>query len=119
MLQTIEGILITALCGLACYFGAKIIKNNKQNLINTITTLVQNAETAIQGTGMGAEKKAKVIATLEAMGIEVTVAVSAMIDSAVNYLNAKSAFFTATATTQTKEVVEQVATEVTATEAKS
>lgn len=52
------------------------------------------AETAIQGSGVGAEKKWIVIAQLEAMGMEAKVWMSVAIDNIVASLNEKQAWLT-------------------------
>ena len=51
------------------YIAATSLRMYKQNLLEMVSGLVNRAEEAIQGSGMGAEKKAIVIAQLEAAGI--------------------------------------------------
>ena len=58
-------------------------------LTATVNNLVQLAEAQIQGSGLGATKKAWVIAQLEATNIKVTVAINALIDQLVAVMNDK------------------------------
>lgn len=53
---------------------------------------VKKAETAVQGSGMGAEKKKLVCAWLETAGVKVTAGLSAAIDAIVRELNDREAW---------------------------
>ena len=98
MWDVIKEILTALIFAGVCAIGAYILKLRKQELLATVTDLIQKAETAITGSGMGAEKKAKVIAQLEAMGIKVNSWISSEIDIIVEYLNEKSGWFADEAT---------------------
>ena len=88
-LQSIFSMLILAiLCGTAAW----LIKNNKQRLMVQVESMIQKAENAVQGSGMGAEKKKIVIAQLEAAGVTVTSWLSDQIDTIVAALNSKGAW---------------------------
>ena len=50
---------------LLCLVLSQLIKSNRQRILQTVEGLVQEAEEAIQGSGMGAETKAYVIDRLE------------------------------------------------------
>ncbi len=106
MLETIKDIALTLVLAGVCAIGAYIIKGNKQKILETVTDLVQRAENTVQGSGMGAEKKAKVIAQLEAMGIKVTASVSAAVDSVVTYLNEKGGWLAESAVDTAKDALE-------------
>ena len=85
--------IIVALCFmLLCMVLAEVIKSNRQRILQTVEGLVQEAEEAIQGSGMGAEKKTYVIDRLEAGGVKVTAWLSAQIDFIVAALNSKGAW---------------------------
>ena len=98
MWDVIKEILTALIFAGVCAIGAYILKLRKQELLATVTDLIQKAENAITGSGMGAEKKAKVIAQLEAMGIKVNSWLSSEIDTIVKYLNEKSGWFADEAT---------------------
>ena len=61
----------------------------KKLLIAQINNLVQLAEAQIQGSGLGAAKKAWVIAQLESVGVKATDGVSEIIDDLVTIMNLK------------------------------
>ena len=85
--------IIVLMCfALLCLVLAQLIKSNRQRVLQTVERLVQEAEKAIQGSGMGAEKKAYVIDRLEAGGVAVNEWLSAQIDFIVSALNAKGAW---------------------------
>ena len=85
--------IIVALCFmLLCLVLSQLIKSNRQRILQAVERLVQEAEEAIQGSGMGAEKKTYVIDRLEAGGVKVTAWLSAQIDIIVYALNAKGAW---------------------------
>lgn len=85
--------IIVLMCfALLCLVLAQLIKSNRQRILQAVERLVQEAEEAIQGSGMGAEKKAYVIDRLEAGGVKVTAWLSAQIDFIVAALNSKGAW---------------------------
>ena len=98
MTEVIKEILTALIFAGVCAIGAYVLKLRKQQILATVTDLIQKAESAITGSGMGAEKKAKVIAQLEAMGIKANTWLSAQIDLIVKYLNEKSGWFADEAT---------------------
>ena len=63
------------------YIAATSLRMYKQQLLEMVSGLINRAEEAIQGSGMGAAKKAIVIAQLEAAGIRVTAWLSNQIDA--------------------------------------
>ena len=85
----VQALVLAGVCAIAAY----LLRARKQQIVATVTRLIQEAEEAVQGSGLGAEKKAKVIAQLQAMGITVTDGLSALIDRTVAYLNEKSGWF--------------------------
>jgi len=105
MTEIIKDILIALILAGVCGIGAYILKVRKQDILALVTDLVQKAETAVTGSGMGAEKKAKVIAQLEAMGIKVNSRLSSEIDKIVAYLNEKSGWFADEATDAVSDIV--------------
>lgn len=90
MLEIIKDLVLLLILAGICVIGAYILKAKKQEIRKIATDLVQKAELAITGSGMGAEKKAKVIAQLQAMGIKVDAWLDTEIDAIVAYLNAKA-----------------------------
>ncbi len=90
MPDAIQGILLSAILAILCGLGAYILNANKKSVLRLISDLVQKAEAAVQGSGLGAEKKAWVITQLEAAGVKVTGWVSTEIDAVVRLLNEKS-----------------------------
>ena len=93
MLDIIKNIVMLLVLALVCAIGAGLLKTRKQQILSTTTDLIQKAEQAVQGTGLGAEKKALVIAQLEAMGIKVNVWLDKEIDNIVDWLNTKGAWY--------------------------
>lgn len=92
-------ILVYGIAALACFIFAIIVKNNRQIILQYTAELVQKAETAIQGSGMGADKKALVIAQLQASGIRVNAWLDKQIDVIVATLNSTGAWLA----TQTRQ----------------
>ena len=90
MLEVIKDLALLLILAGVCVIGAYILKAKKQEIRKIATDLIQKAEIAITGSGMGAEKKAKVIAQLQAMGIKVDAWLDTEIDTIVAYLNAKA-----------------------------
>ena len=72
---------------------ATILSARKQAILAMIADLVQRAETAVSGSGMGSEKKKLVLAQLEAAGVRVTAYVSRAIDDIVAELNNRKAWY--------------------------
>lgn len=105
MTEAIKEILTALIFAGVCAIVAYVLKIRKQQILAIITDLIQKAENAITGSGMGAEKKAKVIAQLEAMGIKVNTWLSAQIDLIVKYLNEKSGWFADEATDAAEEAI--------------
>lgn len=108
MSEVIKDILTALIFAGVCAIGAYILKMRKQEILSIVTDLIQKAETAVTGSGMGAEKKAKVVAQLEAMGIKVNTWLSAQIDLIVKYLNEKSGWFADEATDAAEEAINTV-----------
>lgn len=94
MFETIRNLAIAFILALLCGVLAAVLKERKAWILAQLATLVQRAETAIQGSGLGAEKKRIVIAQLEAMGVEVKAWMSMAIDNIVAALNEKQAWLT-------------------------
>ena len=98
-MENIMEIAELGLLALGCFIAALLIKYNRTGILQYVATLINAAEQAIQGSGMGAEKKALVLAQLEAAGIKVTAWLDLMIDEIVYKLNATGAWLA----TQTRE----------------
>lgn len=71
---------------------AFLLSASKQKLRQLISELVQKMEDAVQGSGMGAVKKERVIAQLRTMGVHVTQWVEDTIDAIVAELNKSKAW---------------------------
>jgi hypothetical protein len=104
MLESIQQIATYLILAGVCAIGAWLLKSKKEQLLQVITNLCQRAEEAVQGSGLGPDKKALVIIQLEAAGIKVTEAVSKLIDEVVKQLNEKSGWFVNAASTGAKEI---------------
>lgn len=85
-------IILYGAAALACFILAALIKGNRQGVLQLAADLIQKAESAIQGSGLGAEKKALVVAQLESAGIRVGVWLSRQIDIIVAALNSSGAW---------------------------
>lgn len=85
-------IALTGILAICCIIFALLLRDHKAAILQYAAQLVQGAEQAIQGSGMGAAKKALVIAQLRAAGIQVNAWLSASIDSIVAQLNAHGAW---------------------------
>ena len=85
-------IALTGILALGCIIMALLLRDHKATILQYAAQLVQGAEQAIQGSGMGAAKKALVLAQLEAAGIRVNVWLSDAIDKIVDHLNASGAW---------------------------
>lgn len=91
-MQHIQEIIMTLILAAVCGLAAYLIRENKQRILQLTTELINRAEEAVQGSGMGAEKKQMVIAQLEAAGVRVTAWLSREIDFIVETLNARGAW---------------------------
>lgn len=85
-------IFIYGIAALGCFILAVLIKGNRQTVLQYATDLINRAETAIQGSGMGADKKALVIAQMQAAGIKVSSWLDHEIDVIVATLNKTGAW---------------------------
>ena len=85
-------ILIYGVAALACFILAILLKSHRQFVLQYATDLINKAEGAIQGSGMGADKKALVIAQLQAAGITVSSWLDNQIDVIVESLNSTGAW---------------------------
>lgn len=94
-------IVSTGVLALGCILLSLLLRNHKASVLQYTAQLIQSAEQAIQGSNMGAAKKALVIAQLRAAGIEVNSWLSAAIDKIVAQLNAHGAWLAQ----QTKQAV--------------
>lgn len=90
--QIIEIIAWLVLAGM-CAILATVLAARKQAILALIADLVQRAEQAVQGSGMGAEKKKVVIAQLEAAGVKMAAWMSTAIDEIVAQLNDRNAWY--------------------------
>ena len=89
-----QNVILTALLGLGCTILAMLLRNNRTVLLRYVTQLIREAEDAIRGSGLGQEKKAWVLAQLEAAGIRGTKWLGKQIDSIVALLNERGAWLT-------------------------
>lgn len=105
MFDKIQDILLTLILAIVCGTFAWLAKTNKQRILTQVTDLVQKAEKAVQGTNMGTEKKALVVAQLEAAGVSVNSWLSSQIDTIVSTLNSKGAWLAE----QTQETISGLA----------
>lgn len=99
-------IFIYGVSALVCLILAALLKGNRQAVLQYATDLINRAETAIQGSGMGADKKALVIAQLQAAGIRVSSWLDHEIDVIVATLN-KSGAWLATKTQESISGLDQ------------
>ena len=83
---------LTGILALGCVILALLLRDHKASVLQYAAQLIQSAEKAIQGSDMGAAKKALVIAQLRAAGIEVNSWLSTNIDQIVAQLNAHGAW---------------------------
>lgn len=94
-------IVVSGIYLIAIVLLATLLRNHKASVMQYTAQLIQSAEQTIQGSNMGAAKKALVIAQLRAAGIEVNSWLSAAIDKIVAQLNAHGAWLAQ----QTKQAV--------------
>ena len=85
-------ILLIGILAFGCFLAALILKSNRAAILQYTTQLVNAAEQSVQGSGMGAAKKALVIAQLKAAGIQVNSWLAGQIDDIVDKLNATGAW---------------------------
>lgn len=85
-------IFFVAILALGCFGAALILKVNRTAILRYTTQLVNAAEQAVQGSGMGKAKKALVIAQLKAAGIHVNRWLADQIDNIVDLLNVNGAW---------------------------
>lgn len=85
-------IVVSGIYLIAVILLATLLRNHKASVLQYTAQLIQSAEQAIQGSNMGAAKKALVIAQLRAAGIEVNSWLSTNIDQIVAQLNAHGAW---------------------------
>lgn len=85
-------IALTGVLALGCIILALLLRDHKAAVLQYAAQLVQGAEQAIQGSGMGPAKKALVVAQLQAAGVRVNAWLSDAIDSIVAQLNAHGAW---------------------------
>jgi len=97
---------IAAICGLLAAF----LKSRKNKILTYTEYLIQWAETQIEGSGMGEEKKALVIARLKEDGIHITKWLDKAIDSTVAFLNKTSGWLKDSADIEgtAKEIAERM-----------
>lgn len=71
---------------------AIVLKTEKKRILALVQDYIKKAEDAVQGSGMGAEKKKLVCAWLEAAGVKVNAWLSTAIDKIVKELNERKAW---------------------------
>ncbi|MCI2105489.1 MAG: hypothetical protein LKK00_02035 [Intestinimonas sp.] len=91
-METIQNFILFLVFAVGCGTLAWLVKTNKQRVLSLTEELIQKAESAVQGSGLGEKKKALVIAQLEAAGVQVTSWLSDQIDVIVAALNSKGAW---------------------------
>lgn len=91
-MENIMEIVEFGLLALGCIVAALLLKYNRSGILRYTAELVNAAEVAIQGSGMGAEKKALVLAQLEAAGVHINTWLSVAIDKMVEHLNESGAW---------------------------
>lgn len=88
IIEILELLIVAGVCALITV----TLKTQKQNILTLIQSYVKKAEAAVQGSGMGTEKKKLVCAWLEAAGVKVTAGLSTAIDNIVKELNEREAW---------------------------
>ena len=88
IIEILELIIAAGVCAIL----AVTLKTKKQNILALVQSYIKKAEDAVQGSGMGAEKKKLVSTWLEAAGVKVTAGLSAAIDAIVKELNDREAW---------------------------
>lgn len=102
-MENIMEIMQFAIFALACFTLALVLKTYRDRILRFTADLINKAEDTVKGSGMGPEKKALVIAQLEAAGIRVTTWLANWIDDTVDFLNNTGGWFA----TQTKQHANQ------------
>lgn len=97
MIETLKDIATALILAGVCAVGAWLLRARRQAVLALTADLIQKAEQAVNGSGLGAEKKALVIAQLQAMGVRVDAWLDSKIDSIVAWLNQKSAWYASAA----------------------
>lgn len=92
-MDNIVSIMQSGLFALACLILAALLKEHRNRILLYAADLINKAEEAVQGSGMGEEKKTMVIAQLEAAGIHVDEWLADQIDRIVELLNTNGAWF--------------------------
>lgn len=93
MVEILKDVAIALILAGIFAISAWLLKTRKQQILAIMADLIQKAEEAVRGSGLGQEKKALVISQLEAMGIRVTDRLDAEIDNIVAWLNEKGAWY--------------------------
>lgn len=106
MAENVQSVLMFLVLTSLCVCASWLLKTRKQQIRTIATDLIQKAEETVSGSGMGAEKKQKVIAQLEAMGITVDDWLDKEIDNIVATLNEKSGWLVAKAFDSAKEAID-------------
>lgn len=107
-MENIMTIVEFGLLALACFVAALLIRYNRSGILRYAAELVNAAEVAIQGSGMGAEKKAIVLAQLEAAGVHINTWLSVAIDKMVQHLNESGAWLASQAREHAADLGEYV-----------
>jgi len=92
MKEQIIGILELILTAGVCTIFAILLKERKARVLTLVHDYIEKAENLVQGSGLGAEKKALVVAWLKASGETLTPWLDKKIDAIVKYLNDRSAW---------------------------
>lgn len=105
-METMMELMQMTLFALGCLMLATLLKSYRARILQYTADLVNKAEQAVQGSGMGEEKKALVIAQLEAAGIHVNRWLANWIDRTVDVLNANGAWLAVKTEQHTAGMVE-------------
>lgn len=92
MKEQIIGILEILIVAGVCAVLSVVLKAKKESILALAQSYIVKAESAVQGSNMGSEKKRLVCAWLEAAGVKVTETLSQTIDNIVKELNTKEAW---------------------------
>ena len=90
--EVFQNVLISVVLGIVLATLAYLLREHKQRIIKMAESFIQEAESAVEGTSMGEEKKKLVTARLEACGIKVNKWLSTTIDCIVEGLNSSGAW---------------------------
>ncbi|MHC1694606.1 MAG: hypothetical protein AB9835_04875 [Eubacteriales bacterium] len=86
-MDEVKDIVVSIISLLALAGMLYLLRTNRQQLLATLTGLIQQAETAIEGSGLGATKKEWVLSQLQVIGIKITASIDLLIDAIVEQLN--------------------------------